>query len=97
MGWNEAAGVTIVPRWHMLMILDALMCNGGQRPCSLFFGHRSVGENSNLSFESRVEPADGQRGSANVNMDPPKYSAENREVLGKNSYPNSYPSSYPFS
>ena len=41
----------------------------------------SVGENSNLSFESRVEPADGQRGSANVNMDPPKYSAENREVL----------------
>lgn len=25
MGWNEAAGVTIVPRWHMLMILDALM------------------------------------------------------------------------
>lgn len=25
MGWNAAAAVTIVPRWHMPMILDALM------------------------------------------------------------------------
>eukprot|EP00984_Skeletonema_dohrnii_P002198 scaffold754_cov133-Skeletonema_dohrnii-CCMP3373.AAC.3 len=32
MGWNAAAAVTIVPRWHMPMILDALMID---RECSV--------------------------------------------------------------